>query len=180
MQNSLKLTLNKSMTASLQWNSTWHQLMLFASILPSLLLEVLPFLFSSVVRSNSLRFMVHVARVVLGRTHICHTTLPRFSSSSLFRWEAHLFQQQQLVWGTPNQSLSMVYFLQVCKPQTKSSPVSSRPNLDHPNQDQGIDDASSTRQQGSGRSISCSILHLDSYWRIDCPGKIMNPRKTVQ
>ena len=35
---------------------------------------------------------------------------------------------------------------------------SSRPNLDHPNQDQGIDDASSTRQQGSGRSISCSIL----------------------
>lgn len=86
----------------------------------------------------------------------------------------------QLQIGTPNQSLSMVYFLQVCKPQTKSSPVSSRPNLDHPNQDQGIDDASSTRQQGSGRSISCSILHLDSYWRIDCPGKIMNPRKTVQ
>lgn len=101
MQNSLKLTLNKSMTASLQWNSTWHQLMLFAAILPSLLLEVLPFLFSSVVRSNSLRFMVHVARVVLGRTHICHTTLPRFSSSSLFRWEAHLFQQQQLVWVCP-------------------------------------------------------------------------------
>ena len=140
--------------------------MLFVSILPSLLCEVLPFLFSSVVRSNSLRFMVHVARVVLGRTHICHTTLPRFSSSSLFRWEAHLFQQQQLVWVCPPtanrnpQSIPINGFF--CKFANHKPSLltrfSSRPNLDHPNQDQGIDDASSTRQQGSGRSISCSIL----------------------
>lgn len=94
--------------------------MLFASILPSLLFEVLPFLFSSVVRSNSLRFMVHVARVVLGRTHICHTTLPRFSSSSLFIGHRHqvggtwIYSSNswcefvpQLQIGTPNQSLSM-------------------------------------------------------------------------
>ena len=76
----------------------------------------------------------------------------------------------QLQIGTPNQSLSMGFFASLQTTNQVCSPVFLRPNLDHPNQDQGIDDASSTRQQGSGRSISCSILHLGSYWRIDCPG----------
>ena len=161
--------------------------MLFVSILPSLLCEVLPFLFSSVVRSNSLRFMVHVARVVLGRTHICHTTLPRFSSSSLFRWEAHLFQQQQLVWVCPPtanrnpQSIPINGFF--CKFANHKPSLltrfSSRPNLDHPNQDQGIDDASSTRQQGSGRSISCSILASWQLLEDRLPRENHESKKTV-